>query len=278
MGRINIFHPDDTERLRAYIGDELFMRQKANQRACMFIKNQACFLAFTYYAPADIKGRGERISLFCSREELAVFCSAAAPLAAATSLSADKPPFTALLDFFHDLTAGDMDTLDQMEGQIQAFEDGLIMTRKPLGAAYTHIIALRRSVHKIKHCYEQMAFIIDFCVENESGAIPKDLLPRFSALSRRLHFLVDTALHLSECVNQAREAYQSKVDMEQNQIMKILTIVTAVFSPLSLLVGWYGMNLQMPEYKWPWGYLYVILLSGAVCGLCIYIIKRRKWF
>ena len=60
--------------------------------------------------------------------------------------------------------------------------------------------------------------------------------------------------------------------------MKIFTVVTAVFLPLTLLVGWYGMNFSsMPELHWKYGYPAVALVSvGIVAGLVVYF-KKKKW-
>ena len=76
---------------------------------------------------------------------------------------------------------------------------------------------------------------------------------------------------------QLREMHQTQVDMRQNQIMKILTIVTTVFLPLSLIAGWYGMNFRnMPELTAEHGYL-VICIVSAVCVLVeLWIFKRKK--
>ena len=83
---------------------------------------------------------------------------------------------------------------------------------------------------------------------------------------------------LRESVAQLREAYQSQLSIQQNDLMKIFTVVTAVFLPLTLLVGWYGMNfVGMPELHWKYGYPAVILVSvGIVAALVIYF-KKKKW-
>jgi magnesium transporter len=60
--------------------------------------------------------------------------------------------------------------------------------------------------------------------------------------------------------------------------MKVFTVLTAVFLPLTLIVGWFGMNVKMPEYSWTYGYPYVIVLSIVVCGICGWIFKKKKWF
>ena len=47
--------------------------------------------------------------------------------------------------------------------------------------------------------------------------------------------------------------------------MKLFTMVTIIFQPLTLIVGWYGMNFKyMPELNWKYGYLAVILLSAVI--------------
>ena len=91
------------------------------------------------------------------------------------------------------------------------------------------------------------------------------------------HYLASVR-NMVESVTQAREAYQAQIDIEQNNIMKIFTIVTSIFLPLTLIVGWYGMNFSMPEFTWKYGYLMVIVLSVSVCvGLALYF-KKKKWF
>ena len=67
------------------------------------------------------------------------------------------------------------------------------------------------------------------------------------------------------------------MDLRQNKIMKVLTVVTTIFLPLSLIVGWYGMNFPMPEFDWAFGYPAVILLSAAVVIFCVWLFKRKKF-
>lgn len=59
--------------------------------------------------------------------------------------------------------------------------------------------------------------------------------------------------------------------------MKILTIVTTIFLPLSLVAGWYGMNFAyMPELSWKHGYPAVIVVSALVILICLWIMKKKK--
>ena len=61
--------------------------------------------------------------------------------------------------------------------------------------------------------------------------------------------------------------------------MKLLTIVTTIFLPLSLIVGWYGMNFQgMPELSWAYGYPAVIAVSVLIAVCLVIYFKKKRWF
>jgi magnesium transporter len=61
--------------------------------------------------------------------------------------------------------------------------------------------------------------------------------------------------------------------------MKVFTVITTIFMPLTLIVGWYGMNFKyMPELNWKYGYLTVIIASILVVSGCIFFFKKKKLF
>ena len=55
--------------------------------------------------------------------------------------------------------------------------------------------------------------------------------------------------------------------------------MTTVFLPLSLVVGWYGMNfINMPELTWKYGYPAIIVISALIVALCLWIMKKKKFW
>ena len=83
---------------------------------------------------------------------------------------------------------------------------------------------------------------------------------------------------LLDYTNQIRDTYQSRLDVKQNRIMTVLTVVTTIFMPLTLIVGWYGMNFTyMPELNSVWGYPVVIGVSVLIVVVSIVFFKRKKW-
>lgn len=84
---------------------------------------------------------------------------------------------------------------------------------------------------------------------------------------------------LRENVLQIRELYQSMQDARQNKIMIVITIVTTIFLPLTLITGWYGMNfVYMPELQWRYGYFAVIMILLIIVIAEIIYFKKKKFF
>jgi len=74
------------------------------------------------------------------------------------------------------------------------------------------------------------------------------------------------------------EIYLSSISQKTNEVMKVLTILSSIFIPLTFIVGVYGMNFQhMPELHWRYGYAFAwLLMVGVVAGLLIYF-RRKGW-
>ena len=79
-------------------------------------------------------------------------------------------------------------------------------------------------------------------------------------------------------LSQTRENYQAQIQIKQSNLMKIFNIIPVIFSPLQLIVGWYGMNLMMPEFKFKYSYPIVIGLCIITIVTLIFIFKKKYWF
>ncbi|MCT2535280.1 magnesium/cobalt transporter CorA [Aquibacillus koreensis] len=105
---------------------------------------------------------------------------------------------------------------------------------------------------------------------------------------RREYFtdIYDHLLKLSEMVasnreiaNDIRDNYLSLNSHQTNQVMKLLTIITSIFVPLTFIVGIYGMNFEnMPELSWQYGYFAVLILMVVITVLMVIYFKRKGWF
>ena len=178
--------------------------------------------------------------------------------------------------FLEMLTAKHMVLHESIETEITELENALLSGKKR--DCVKEIVALRRTLMALKRYYEQMLNALDLLQQNENELISPHAMRYFRLYNNRVDRLYHGVLNLRDYVTQVRESYQAEVDISLNNIMKIFTVITAIFLPLSLIAGWYGMNLRMPEYGWPYSYLMVIALSVAVVVLCIGYFKRKHWF
>ena len=83
---------------------------------------------------------------------------------------------------------------------------------------------------------------------------------------------------LSDYAAQIRDLNQTQIDIKQNRIMTVLTVITSIFMPLTLITGWYGMNfVYMPELQSPLAYPIVIAISILIFAGCLIFFKLKKW-
>ncbi|MDD4843299.1 MAG: CorA family divalent cation transporter [Anaerotignum sp.] len=178
--------------------------------------------------------------------------------------------------FIEAQTKEDYEVFDTIEKEIMDLEQILITSQKHNCVA--DIISLRKRLMFLKRYYEQYLNVLDILEENENGIFDGKTLRSFKMLNRRTDRRYQSVLNLRDSVTQVRESYEAEVDISLNTTMKVFTVVTTIFLPLTLIVGWYGMNLNMPEYEWRYGYHFVILISVIFIAAGIYFFKKHKWF
>ncbi|OOM29748.1 CorA family divalent cation transporter [Clostridium beijerinckii] len=180
-----------------------------------------------------------------------------------------------LYAFFDKLTFEDTYHIEELEYEIAALEEGLMTSKND--NYLKKIIMLRKKLLKLKRYYERLLNIAESIEENDNGLIDKKIIRYFRMFTNRINRLYQNVNNLRDYVTQVREAYQAQVDINQNQLMRLFTVVTTIFLPLTLIVGWYGMNFNMPEYGWSYGYPFVISISVSVVVLCGIWFKKNKW-
>ena len=182
-----------------------------------------------------------------------------------------------LMDFFLALILEEPATIQQLEERISGLEQAVLddKTEKFIN----QMSVLRRELNQRSRYYAQLRNLTNTLQENAGDLLDACSQSRLQYVLRRLDSLCEEAEMLREYASQVSSEYQAQVDIAQNHIMKILTVVTTVCMPLSLIAGWYGMNfMNMPELHWAYGYPAVIALSALVVGGCIlYFREKHLW-
>ena len=178
--------------------------------------------------------------------------------------------------FFENQTKYDYGVLDKLEKEIVDLEQEVITTNQ--SNCVGEIIRLRKELMTLKRYYEQMLNVLDILGENENEFFDEKTLRSFKMLSRRIERRFQNVLNLRDALTQVRESYEAEVDISLNTTMKVFTVVTTIFLPLTLIVGWYGMNFNMPEYEVEYAYSIVCIASALFIIVGILFFKKNNWF
>jgi magnesium transporter len=141
-----------------------------------------------------------------------------------------------------------------------------------LGDTGEHLSQLRESLMGLQR-------IIAFAKDAGEPCLGPDVQARLKTTLQDLTSLTDFELHLSGKTQFLLDATLGFINTEQNDIFKVLTIVSVVGVPPTLIASLYGMNFHnMPELSWAWGYQYGLGLIAVSTLLPILWFKWRGWW
>lgn len=259
---IKILPINEIDKIKEYIGASLFARLFQSGYFFVPLADKKYCIKFQWLD-------GKDVTIFADSENFVVATDSKDVEQAVKNIDICDDGILQLHEFFLELSANDIYMLEELENKVISLEDRLLTDKHPDSRGTGNIINFRRDLIAVKRYYVEMEFLTD-----EIAAAD----PTFTFIDKKFDRLLDFVLHLQEYIEQVREAYQSQIDIEQNNLMKIFTVVTSIFLPLTLIAGWYGMNLQMPEFKWAMGYPFVIGVSVIVVLALVIFFKRKKWF
>ena len=137
---------------------------------------------------------------------------------------------------------------------------------------------IRGNLRDLRTHYDHLIDMAQEFEEDENEFFDPENTRYFRLFSNRVSRLFDIVSALLDYTLQIRDTYSSKLDVKQNHIMTVLTVVTAIFMPLTLIAGWYGMNFKyMPELNSVFGYPVVIIVSLLIAVGSLIYFKIKKW-
>jgi len=211
------------------------------------------------------------------------------------TIAADSPPVTSagifaeLLEVVVDRLA---DALERSASELDGLSHRLfragpaapLSRRRSIEEADLKVI-LRRVGHngdlasKIRDSLLGIARIVPFVLTLAADWLPPEVKPRLETLRQDVASLNDYDAHLLNKVQLLLDATLGLINIDQNNIIKVLTIVSVVGVPPTLVASMYGMNFKhMPERDWSWGYPYGLALIVLSAILPLLWFKWRGWF
>ena len=181
-----------------------------------------------------------------------------------------------LYDFLEQIVDRDLSVMERYEKELNHIEDTILSSREQ--EDLVRVNEIRGDIRELLVHYEQIIDMTQELEENENGFFSEENLRYihlFMNLMARRH---DSAVSLRDHTMQVRDLYNAQLEVRQNRTMTLLTVITTIFMPLTLIAGWYGMNFRyMPELEWRFGYLIVFLVSVAIVIFCLILFRKKKW-
>jgi magnesium transporter len=145
----------------------------------------------------------------------------------------------------------------------------------------------RENPEKIKNLAQNIIIIIRSIMPlkqlvSSMGRIKSELID--DSLSIYFGDAQDNTLMIQEIIGSDNEIFTKMIDIystsisnKTNDVMKTLTIIATIFIPLTFIVGIYGMNFQIPELKWSYGYYAIMIFMLLVALSLLYYFRKKEW-
>lgn len=178
--------------------------------------------------------------------------------------------------FFKTLLVDDLAYLGRLEDTMEDAEEAMI--ERGADITTSMIMAYRRASSRLGTYYQQVAAMAAIIADDENKLMEPADARAFTRVSNLADRLANRAEIIKEYGIQLHELHQTRIDLKQNSIMQTFTIVTVLFAPLTLVTGWFGMNLTvLPGVDWPWMAAALIALAVVTTSGFLIYFRRRHW-
>lgn len=167
---------------------------------------------------------------------------------------------------------------DELERRMEAITDELIDPRSPF-EDWQQLMGYRKQAHQLELMCGKNIDALDTWRREMRIEITENQRIRLSDLREHIQRVSMHADAVQRDIEIAVQLHFSAVAHQTNKIVRSLTVLSAIFFPLTLITGVYGMNFEyMPELQWRYGYFMVLGMLVTVAGLLLLYFKRRGIF
>jgi magnesium transporter len=170
----------------------------------------------------------------------------------------------------------------QLDEIMENFED--ILLDKPNQDLIEEIYHFRKEINKLRRSIVPLKEAVYTLIKDIQPLIQKPIKIFIKDLEDHIKNAVDTVENYRDQVNNMIEIYRSSTQLKLNEILKVLTIISTIFIPLTFIVGVYGMNFNtnkspfnMPELNWYLGYPFVLGFMFVIAAVLLIIFRKKRW-
>lgn len=166
--------------------------------------------------------------------------------------------------------------LEKIEEDISIVEEKLMTQTGKVTASEIHhlkrdLILLRKQISPVRE-------LVSALQRADSKLIHKATEVYLRDLHDHVISVVDAVESFRDIISGLHDIYLSSINIKMNEIMKVLTVISTIFIPLTFITGIYGMNFEfMPELKWETGYYEILSVMLVLALSMVLYFKRKKW-
>lgn len=176
-----------------------------------------------------------------------------------------------LIDFY-------MPVVDDFDTAINSLEDRVFMMKRGSNLILEEIMDLRRSVARLKRISSRQLDVLYRFSHGEFQQIEENILPFYRDVHDHLLRISDLSESYRDLVSSLFDIHFSVTANKTNDVMKIMTMISTIMLPLSVIAGIYGMNFEnMPELKTRYGYFFTLGVMFLVAAGLLYYFWRKGW-
>lgn len=166
--------------------------------------------------------------------------------------------------------------LEDLGERLEDLEDNLVT--RPRQETLQDIHFLKREMLFFRKALWPLREVVGVLSRGESPLIKEGTLPYIRDAYDHTIQVIDTLETYRDILSGMLDIYLSSISNRLNEIMKVLTIISTIFIPLTFLAGVYGMNFRyMPELEWEYGYPALWAVMVIVAAVMLRFFRKRKW-
>jgi len=167
--------------------------------------------------------------------------------------------------------------LNDFTKEIGTLEDNVFLSRHAEPTVIREFRERKKELSDLQQIVRPQRDVVNRLARGEFKLIRPVLLPYFRDLLSNINRIDNTAATLSDQLYLTLDVFLNKASYETNEVIKVLTLLTALTSPTLLIGTWYGMNLKMPEYQLENAYPIAVVVDFITTVALVWWLRRKHW-
>ena len=167
--------------------------------------------------------------------------------------------------------------LDKLGEKLEILEDKLVSdpgkdSLNPIHTMKRRMLVVRKAIWPLREIISGLERFDSPLIKEETKIYLRDIYDHTIEV-------IDTTEIYRDMLSGMLDIYLSSISNKTNEVMKVLTVISTIFIPLTFIVGVYGMNfVDMPELKMRWSYPILWFVMVGLAGMMVAYFKKKKWF